>query len=307
MPLQTTTLISDIKSMTAFRWLAILLGLSIPGFYLGQATGILIVLICFALLLSAPTLRCHIADTLRQLWQKPESKWLFAFLICLVPSIFVSVVPLTSVRTWGLGIIIIMIVTCLCVFIKASLSDKLLAIKIIIIGLLLWQIFTLYGYYYQRSWLIDVWSIRTKLGIVDKIWSYYVFSIPKFLLNGNFVLLPLIIYCGVVHLKNNYWRFLIFLTTISFMWLALTLNNRAVLAGSIAVLFIANIVFWVSSKTLHWIKFAVSGLLIFVITTFIIFHFLPRGGFDSQPIEVVDELVLSSSSSSSLLLLLHPP
>ena len=261
--------------MSPFRVMALLLGASLPCFYLGQALGILCVLLAFATMLH-PTIRTKIPETIRALWQAPESKFLVVAVVFLLPSVFLSIDVAQSVRVWILAVIILFLFSCLTVFKHATLNDKLLVIKIFIIGLLLWNSFIAFAYHFERSWLVELWSIRKQLGIVNKNKWFYIYSIPKLQLNGSFVLLPLLIYCSMRYLKQTYWRVIMLLTIISFIILTITLSNRALLAGTIAILVLATFSVWLCDKEKMRIKIVTSMITIFTLVIFFLFFFIPR-------------------------------
>ncbi len=259
--------------------MAILLGGALPAFYLGQALGILCVLLAFATMLH-PTIRAKIPETIRQLWQAPESKLLAIAVIFLLPSVFISIDMSQSARVWIGAVIVLALFSCLTVFKHATLNDKLLVIKIFIIGLLLWNSFIIAAQLIDRDWLVAIWNIRSRLGIVDKDKWFYIYTIPKLQLNGSFVLLPLLIYCSVKYLKQTYWRIIILLLIISFVILTIILINRALLAGTILILTIAIVSVWSCEKEAIAVKIATSFLLMMAFIAFSLFLFVPREKMD---------------------------
>ncbi len=268
-------LLQQTKEMTPFRIMALLLGASLPCFYLGQALGILCVLLAFAMMLH-PAIRAKIPATIKDLYQKPESKFLVIAVICLLPSVFLSIDVAQSVRVWVLAVMTLLLFACLTVFKHATLNDKLLVVKIFIISLLLWNSFIAYAYNFEKDWLYNLWSIRTQLGIVEKGRWFYVYSVPKLQLNGSFVLLPLLIYCVMIYLRQFFWRIIMLLTIISFIVLTITLSNRALLAGTIAILIVATLSVWLCRKEVIRIKIVTSLLTIFTLIIFVLFFFVPR-------------------------------
>ena len=268
-------LLQQAKNIAPFRIMALLLGASLPLFYLGQALGILCVLLAFVMMLH-PEIRIKIPATIKDLWQTPESKFLVIAVMCLLPSVLLSIDIAQSIRVWVLAIIILFLFSGLTVFKHATLDDKLLVIKIFIISLLLWNSFIAFAFHFERKLLVELWSIRTQLGIVTKNKWFYIYSIPKLQLNGSFVLLPLLIYCVITYLRQTFWRIIMLLTIISFIILTITLSNRALLAGTIAILGVATFSVWLCHKEKLHIKIATSLFTIFTVIIFVLFFFIPR-------------------------------
>nr|MCH9853784.1 hypothetical protein [Alphaproteobacteria bacterium] len=268
-------LLYQTKNMSPFRIMALLLGASLPCFYFGQALGILCVLLAFATMLH-PEIFVKIPETIRQLWQTPERKFLVVAFLSMLPAVFLSIDILQSARVWILAVIMLGLFSCLTVFKHATLNDKLLVIKIFLIGLLLWNSLIAFAYHVEPHWLFHLWSIRTQLGIVEKGYWYYVHSVPKLQLNGSFVLLPLLIYCVMIYLRQFYWRIIMLLLIISFIILTIALGNRALLAGTIAVLIVATFSVWSCKKEAIFIKIVTLILTILTLIIFFLFFFIPR-------------------------------
>ncbi len=207
------------------------------GFYFGQSLGMLLILLAVLWVFLTP-LRGYIRAIIQDLAGKSSSKLLVLALLALIPSIVTSLAPASSLQTWILTIICLMLFVILAVFAYAKLAQKLLTCKMMLLSLLLFHIFIVGAIYLKPELLIAIWDVRQYIGVeTNKIPVYYTYNTPKLLLNGTFIVMPLLCYVAFRYL-SIYWRLLTVVNVGLLLWMVIILSNRAVLAGGMAILLV---------------------------------------------------------------------
>ncbi len=218
--------------------LAILLGLSMPARFIGQGLQGLFVFLVFLMLLT-PALRHDAVRALRDLWAEPRAKMLGLLLVLLLPSVFFSVAPIISLRTWSISVVVLLFCAGLSCFKYASEADKKMAIQILVVCLFVGLVFVLWAFNYSPETLHKFWSFRENAGLTSvKSPHYDYFITPKLLVNGFFILIPLLLYWGIFYFTTWQWRFLSFGSVVSLFMLTQQTGNRAVMAGIMLMLLV---------------------------------------------------------------------
>ena len=261
-----------------FKVMAILLGMVMLGFYLGQTLGMLLILLAALWVLVTP-LRYYIPDIIKDLQGKISTKLLILTLLAFIPAIIISIAPVASFTTWGLTILCLLVFVILAVFAHAPLAQKLLTCKIMLLSVLIFHLFIILANYGNPDLLISIWNVRKFIGDdLNKSPHYYYFITPKLLLNGLFIVIPLLWYVAFRYL-SHYWKLLTVLNIASIIWLIIIFSNRAVLAGTMSMLVLLTIIFWFSRAKI-WLKYGLPLLLLLAVAIYSMFFFIPAGGFD---------------------------